>query len=88
MKYPDFLAQVAEKTGHPVDVVKEILFTLPVVLIDLEDKETVRTPLGSFRMARRTARQVKAPKTGKLVDVIGGTVVKLRPGKRLRRDDK
>lgn len=85
MKYEMLVTRIAEFSGQPEEAVRNILFTIPDILIKMEEKEIVRTPMGVFRMTKRASRTVKPPKGGAPVLIPEEMVVKLRAGNRLRK---
>jgi nucleoid DNA-binding protein len=86
MTYEDLIVRVADQSGLNSEVVRRALFHLPDVLLQLGVGDDVRTPLGVFRMTQSQSRNVMLPdgKTEALVPA--KTVVKLKPGSRLRKD--
>jgi nucleoid DNA-binding protein len=86
MTYEDFVTKIAIVSGHPVEMVRDILFVVPDVLISLPQAENVRTPLGVFRMTTRSARSITPPSGGEPVPIPAEQVIKLKAGTRLRKD--
>lgn len=84
MTYDDLVARLAHQTGLHSDLVKKVLVHLPDALMELTVGGSVRTPLGVFRRTRRKTRQVVLPdgKTSAMISEM--SVVKLKPGSRLR----
>lgn len=85
MRYRDMIEQLSTQTGLPIEVVRDLLFAVPDILISLGEGEQVRTPFGVFRMTQRKARAVTIPTSTETLEVPAEMVVKLRPGIRLRR---
>lgn len=85
MHYQELVEQLAHRSGHGEKAVREILFSLPEILIGLSAGEKVRMPFGVFRMTRRIARKVRIPTSGEEIEVPAEMVVKMRAGARLRR---
>ena len=85
MRYKDLISKLAAQSGQPPQAVRDVLFSLPDILITLTEDERVRVPFGSFRMTKRLARSVKIPTSDEIVEVPEEMVVKMRPGDRLRR---
>ena len=85
MTYEKLVCRVSELTGQPEEAVRNVLFALPDVLISMDEKDVVRTPMGVFRMTKRASRKVKPPKGTEAVTIPEEMVVKLRAGKRLRK---
>jgi nucleoid DNA-binding protein len=83
--YDRLAGAIAADTGHPPEVVKSILQAAPKALLELEEGDWVKTPLGVFRMTRRKPRAVRIPGTDQTAEVEEKLVVKLKPGKRLQR---
>jgi nucleoid DNA-binding protein len=84
MTYNQMITMISQMAGVPKRTVKEILFAVPDVLINLEEDEIVRTPMGTFRMFKRASKSVTPPK-GQTIKVPEGLVVKLRPTARMRK---
>ena len=84
MTYKELLAKIADTTGMNKLDVRNVLFCIPDLLIGLAENETVRTPLGTFRMIKRKSRVVKPPK-GSVTTVPAGLVVKLKVSAKLKR---
>jgi nucleoid DNA-binding protein len=84
MHYKDLVERVAAQAGLDVQVVRDVLFALPDILIGLDEGEQVRVPFGVFRMIKRPFRAVRVPSSETLIDVPAEMAVKLRPGVRLR----
>jgi len=87
MTYDELLAEVAKDSGLNSEVVRRTLFHLPDVLLRLDVGETVRTPMGVFRMTQTKARTVVLPDGKTPAPVAAKTIVKLRPGSRLQIED-
>ena len=85
MKYKELVRRVSETTGYPAEVVRNVLFAVPDVLVTLEEEEKARTPLGVFRMTKRKARTVTPPKGGAPVEIPAEFVVKMKAGGRMKR---
>ena len=85
MKYDKLVAKIAALTKVSEEAVRKVLFSIPDALIGMEEKDMVRTPLGVFRMTKRSSRTVKPPKSAEPVVVPEEMVVKLRAGSRLRK---
>ena len=85
MTYAKLIAAVAAQTGKSPELVREILFVLPDALLRLKEGDQVRTPLGVFVASPRKERHVKMIKSEKFYKIPAGTVVRLKPGSRLRR---
>jgi len=85
MKYEKLVTRLAEISNQPVEAVRNILFAIPDVLVAMNEKDMVRTPMGVFRMTKRSSRMVKPPLGGDPVTIPEELVVKLRAGNRLRK---
>lgn len=85
MLYKDMIAQVSEISGVDEQKVRDVLFALPDVLINLDTKEQVRTPLGVFTMHHRKARQLNLPGSEKTATIEEEYSIKLKAGSRMRR---
>lgn len=85
MHYKELVIRLAAQSGQTPKAVRDVLFSLPDILITLDEDDKVRMPFGSFRMTRRQARSVTVPTSDEVVDIPAEMVVKLKPGSRLRR---
>ena len=85
MHYRELVDRLAAQSGQSPKAVRDVLFSLPDILITMADEDKVRMPFGSFRMTRRAARSVTVPTSDEVVDIPAEMVVKLKPGSRLRR---
>ena len=85
MTYNYLVAQVSEIAGHPPATVRDVLLSLPDVLLGLDEQDKVRTPMGVFRIMRRAPRNIRLPNGSAEVTVPSEMVVKLKAGTRLRR---
>tara|TARA_Y100000310_G_scaffold332468_1_gene408113 strand:- start:3396 stop:3665 length:270 start_codon:yes stop_codon:yes gene_type:complete len=85
MRYKELVIRLAAQSGQTPKAVRDVLFSLPDILITLEEDDKVRMPFGSFRMTRRQARSVTVPTSEEVVEIPAEMVVKLKPGSRLRR---
>lgn len=83
--YDRFTQAIAKETGVAPDIVKNVFQAAPAALLELQEDEWVKTPLGVFRMTRRKPRRVVLPGTDEDARVEEKLVVKLKPGKRLQR---
>lgn len=84
MKYDQLVRAISQRTGLASEIVKKILSELPAALSHLEDNEKVRTPLGTFVAWPKEEKKIKLP-TGEEAFRKAETVVRLRPGKALKR---
>jgi len=87
MSYDDLIADVGKRTGLHTEVVRKVLFHLPDALLQLETGDTVRTPLGVFRMTESNARKITLPDGENTATVPAKTIVKLKSGSRLKIED-
>jgi len=85
MKYEKLVTKIATLTEESEEAVRKILFSIPDALIGMSEKDMVRTPMGVFRMTKRSSRTVKPPKGAEPVVIPEEMVVKLRAGNRLRK---
>lgn len=85
MTYDELIKKIADQTGHRPQVVRDIFLAAPDALVQLPSGTQVRTPLGVFRMTTRKARLTKVPNQPDAVQVPAEDVVKMKPGKRLRK---
>ena len=86
MQYGELVQRVADETGTPVDIIKEVLMTLPTLMLSLQEGEQVRTPFGVFRATVRKERQVRIPESDQYATIPSKFIVKLKPGSRLQKD--
>jgi nucleoid DNA-binding protein len=84
MTYSELINEIAKATKKSRRLVRRILKCIPGILITMSEDETVRTPLGTFRMTKRAAKTLKPPK-GKKMTIPEGLVVRLKSATRMRR---
>ncbi len=86
MRKAEFVAMVSKRSGlSKKDSQVALEAVLESIQDSLVDKEGVNfIGFGSFFTARREARNVKVPKSEKIVEVPSRVVVKFKPGKALR----
>ncbi len=87
MTKAELVAKVAETTGQPKKVVKEVVnAVLETVAEALESGENVKLlpEFGVFSVAERAARVGRNPQTGKKIKIPARKVVKFKAGKRLK----
>jgi len=84
MTYNELVEGLAEITDQPVEVVKDILYSLPDVLLDLKEGEKILTPLGVFYMYKTKSRPVTMPNQIDQAMTHATYMVKLKPGIRLK----
>ena len=87
MDYETLIDDVAELSGLHTEVVRRVLFFLPDALMEMEVGETVRTPLGVFRMAQTHSRPITLPDRKSTAVVSAKIVARLKPGMRLIIED-
>ena len=85
MVYLDLVARIADETGVEEEDIRKVLKAFPEILMECEEGEKTRTPLGVFSIVRRKQKAVRTP------DNVWSTAperiqAKLKPGKRLQRD--
>ncbi len=85
MHYKELVDRLAAQSGQTTKAVREVLFSLPDILITMDEGEKVIMPFGSFRMTKRQARSVTIPTSDEVVEIPAEMVVKLKPTSRLRR---
>lgn len=83
MRYAEFVKHLVAMSGHPEEVVREVLMNVPDALMLLGGEDTLHTPLGTFRVVTRKSRMVKLP-SGEEFPAVSETAIKLKPGARLR----
>lgn len=84
MVYSKLTSRISELSGVPEDAVREVLQALPRVLMEGEEGDKTRTPLGVFTIAFRKEKRVRTP-DGKWSSAPAMIVARLKPGKRLQR---
>jgi len=77
---------VSNRTGNPKNVTKQIVDeTVKVIVEALGAKQSVSIAhLGTFKIATRSARDGRNPKTGETIKIPEKKVVKFKAGKELR----
>lgn len=85
MTYDSLVAEIASQTGCTRAKVREVLFYLTEVLLTMPVGDTVRTPLGVFRMMEYRKRGITLPDGDTRAKVPARNVVKLKPGLRMKR---
>lgn len=83
MTYDVLVAEVATRASVSPEIVRAVVFHLPDALLQLAEGDSVRTPLGVFRMLVSQARPIRLP-DGSMAQVSAKHVVRLRPGVRLQ----
>jgi nucleoid DNA-binding protein len=84
MKYDELCKLIEEESTVSFDTVKSVLSALPHALSQLDEREQVRTPCGTFAAWPKEAKEILLP-TGEKVNRKSEVVVRLRPGKALKR---
>jgi len=84
--YNQFVSHIADVTGLKPSDVKGVFLAAPEALMQLEEGNWVKTPLGVFRMTRRKPRRLLIPGTDQEAMVDERMVVRLKSGSRLQRD--
>jgi len=84
MNYKALIIDVAARSGLHTDIVLRVLYHLPDALTQMEIGDDVRTPLGVFRMTHSPERPIILPDQSSTAVVASKTLVKLKPGGRLR----
>ena len=85
MYYDDLISNIERETGIPFEVIKRVLAKLPVELNQMEPGEQVRTPLGTFICWSKEEKPIRLP-NGQTVMRKSEKVIRLRPGKKLRKE--
>ena len=83
MKYAELVKKIVEETGYESSVVKEILDSLPEILMEMEIGEKVRTPMGTFFCEERPPKKVQLP-NGKWSQAKKLKRVRIRPSSRMQ----
>jgi DNA-binding protein HU-beta len=86
MTKSNLIEVISEKTEIPKDVVSQVIKEMNDIIIrTLAKGDSVKiTGFGTFHTAVRKARNIKNPKTGKILEVPERKVSKFRPGKVLK----
>lgn len=84
MVYSALVSRLAAETGVDEEDVRRVLRTFPNVLMEGEEGEQSRTPLGVFTIVRRREKKVCTP-DGIWSAAPERIQAKLKPGKRLQR---
>tara|TARA_B100000963_G_scaffold347177_1_gene353201 strand:- start:1659 stop:1943 length:285 start_codon:yes stop_codon:yes gene_type:complete len=84
MYYDHLISKIEEETGIPFEVIKRVLAKLPAELNKLKPGEQVRTPLGTFICWAKEAKPIRLPNGDKVMRK-PEEVIRLRPGKKLRK---
>ena len=85
MTYEELILEVTKKSGLHSSAVRGTLFHLPDALLLLGVGDSVKTPMGVFRVLQSPSRNVVLPDGGTIARVPSKTVVKLKPGRRLQK---
>lgn len=85
MNYLTLVDQLAIRTWLDKDSVKRFFESLADILVQLEEGEWVKTPIGTFRAYARPHKRVKLA-CGKWVVAKPQLQIRLRPGKILKRN--
>lgn len=83
MTYNDLVEDLAIQASQSRRAIREVLEALPVCLMQMEDGDDVRTPLGVFRKVHSPARDITLPDGETKSRVPEKRVVRLKPGKGL-----
>lgn len=84
MTYEKLVALIATQSQVPPEIVRTILMNTPDALLLLNIDEDVRTPLGVFRKVQSHERSITLPDGETEALVPAKTMIKLRPGTRLK----
>jgi len=84
MNYTQLLADAAKRSGLHTEVVRRVLFHLPDSLVQMDIGDSIRTPLGVFRMTESKSRAITLPDGETEATVPAKVIVKLRSGPRLK----
>jgi nucleoid DNA-binding protein len=85
MKYSELIELLEKASDASDEVVRAVLAALPKALARLEANEQVRTPLGTFTAWPKAEKKIRLP-DGREVSRKEEVVVRLRPGKALKRN--
>lgn len=84
MDYEHLLGQISKLSGYPKTIVREVLGAVPDGLLALKEEESVRTPLGVFRMVRKKSRKIRLPGSDQMGEVRERLQIRMTAGKRLK----
>ena len=86
MNQQDLADAVAKAIGvNKADAAKAVAAVLGTIRDSLKRGEKIAiSGFGSFETAHREARPGRNPKTGEVVEIPAGTVIKFKPGKGLK----
>ena len=82
--YSELVSRLAAVTGVDEEDVRKVLGSFPNVLMECEEGEQSRTPLGVFTIMLRKEKKVRTP-DGVWSAAPERIQAKLKPGKRLQR---
>lgn len=85
MLYTTLIAKIAAKTGLQEEDVRKVLTAFPEVVMECEEGEQVKTPLGAFKIIRRKRKKVRAP-SGEWSFAPERLQARMRPGINLQLD--
>lgn len=87
MTKAELVAKIKEKAGLPTNVMAESALDAVIASVReaLAAGESVTfTGFGSFKVVERAARKGRNPRTGEMIAIPAGKVVKFTPGKGLK----
>jgi nucleoid DNA-binding protein len=85
MRYGTLVAKIASLTAVSDADVRRVLSALPTVVMECNEGECLRTPMGVFKVTRRPRKRVRSP-FGDWMYVPERVQAKLRSGKTLQRE--
>ena len=83
MKYAELVQRLVEETNYDKVVIKEILDSIPEILMEMEIGQKVRTPMGTFFCEERPPKKVQLP-NGKWSQAKKLKRVRIRPSSRMQ----
>jgi nucleoid DNA-binding protein len=85
MVYSALVSRIAQETGIDEEDVRKVLGIFPEIVMEGDEGEQTRTPLGVFTIVRRRQKAVRTP-DGVWSSAPERIHAKLKPGKKLQRD--
>jgi nucleoid DNA-binding protein len=85
MVYSALVSRIAQETGIDEEDIRKVLGVFPEIVMEGEEGEQTRTPLGVFTVVRRKQKAVRTP-DGVWSSAPERIQAKLKPGKKLQLD--
>jgi nucleoid DNA-binding protein len=84
MTYNDLIEHLVKATGNDAETIRSIIKALPDALMQMEEADQVRTPLGVFSMKKKNPKKIRVFGGG-WTTIPEETSVRLKPGKSLKK---